>query len=166
VDDERIEFRTPDGETAFDIRPQIETYSFSSLTSGDWLQLREAILGAKEEMRTLLQKDEPLAGRAYSHYYFQIKPMGNGMTELRFLECPSGCKANDHCSRKEWEANPGAFFDNCGGGVNKYRIVLPYSELSAAARDAVVRNEDALLSLEDECVSRWEEEEIDAGMRE
>ena len=166
VDSEKIEFRMPDGETAFDIRPEIEAYSFSYRTGGDWLELRKAILEAKEEMRTLLQKDVPLLGRGYSHYYFQIKPMGKGMTELRFLECPSGCETDDRCSRKEWEANPGAFFDNCGGCLMKYRLVLPYSELSAAARDAVVRNEDALLSLEDECVSRWEDEEIDAGIRE
>ena len=62
--------------------------------------------------------------------------------------------------------DPGALFENCGGVPRKnFCLVLPYAELSAAARDAVVRNENALLFLETELVSRWEEEEADAGIR-
>ena len=165
VDDEKIQFRTPDGEEAFGFYPEFEASCNPNLTGGDWLELREAILEAKEEERTLLLEDVPTWGRGFSHYYFQIKPTGKGSTELRFLECPSGCGMLGCRLREEWEANPGALFENCGGCLERFRLVLPYAELSAAARDAVVRNENALLFLETELVSRWEEEEADAGIR-
>ena len=166
VDSEKIELRTPDGEEAFGFYPEFEACWNPSLTGGDWLELREAILEAKEEERTLLLEDVPTWGRGYCHYYFRIRPTGKGMTELRFLECPSGCDIPGCPLPEEWEANPGALLDNCGRCLKRFCLVLPYAELSTAARDAVVRNENALLSLEDECVSRWEDEEIDAGIRE
>lgn len=166
VDDEGIQFRSPDGEEAFSFYPEFEACRDSDITGSDWLDLREAILEAKDDERKLLLEDVPTWGRGFCHYYFHIKPVGKGMTELRFLECPSGCDMRGSCPWKEWEANPGALFDYCIRCLQKFRLVLPYADLSAAARDAVVRNERALLLLEAEHVSRWEEEEVDAGIRE
>lgn len=166
VDDEGIQFRSPDGEEAFSFYPEVDACRNSDLSGNSWLALREAILEAKDEERKLLLEDVPTWGRGYSHYYFQIKPAGKGTTELLFLECPSGCDMRGSCPWKEWEVNPGALFDNCIRGLQKFCLVLPYTDLSTAARDAVVRNERALLYLEEEHISRWEEEEIEMGTRE
>lgn len=166
VDAEKIEFRTPDGDEAFSFCPECEACCDPATTGGDWLELLEAILEAKEEERTLLLEDVPTWGRGFYNYYFQIRPAGKGTTEFRFLSCPSGCNIPDCHLPEEWKADPSALFDNCGGCREKFRMVLPYADLCAAARNAVVRNENALLFLETQHVSRWEEEEVDAGIRE
>lgn len=173
VDYDSISFRSPDGQKLICFYPKHEGHSSIWLTGNCWLDLRDMIFAAGKQKRTLkLTEQLSIAEKYYSTYYFQIKPMKprkKQLTELHFIECSSACHTDRKkgCRLREgWATDPDALMDKCDGFFKQCQLVLPYDELCAAARDAVVRNETALISLESEYIARWEEEEIEAGTRE
>lgn len=169
VDFDSVCLRSASGQELLRFYPEFEANRSTALTGQCWLDLRDMILQAEKTKRALKLTDTlSFGGRSYSAYYFRITPLRKGMTEFCFLECSSGChesRKRDCGLRDEWEFDADALMNKCDGFYKQCRIVLPYAELHTAALDAVVRNEAALISLEREHISRWEDEEIADGTR-